>query len=837
MRTSNSGRITLKASLFLGSALALLTPIAATAQQVADTATESVIVTGTRFTGMTAADSAAPVTVVGSDALSHVGEPNLIQSLAQNIPSFNAEALGGDTAALTLSARLRGLNPNDTLVLVDGKRRHSTGNLHVLGGQYQGAATADLDLIPVAGIDHIEVLQDGAAAQYGTDAIAGVVNIILKKKTDGGAITATGGQYYAGDGNTYDVSGNYGFAFGGGRGFVNATIERRFHGFSQRGGADLRLFDNNGVARVQPYSTVAPGMLDYPRVNHIVGDAESLLTTFEYNAGYDITPDISLYSYGTVGRRNARAFENVRFPNQVIASPVLGVAGTYNVTPGESVLYPLGFNPQETLTETDYGYTGGAKGVFMGFNWDLSGTYGKDKDDIGTDHTGNRSLYVDTHTTPTTFYDGSFIAGQATFNADVNRSFGIGMASPLNVAFGLEGREDTFQIKAGDPNSRYKEGAQSYPGFQLSDAAIHSRKNYAEYLDFALAPIDALQLDIAGRHEHYSDFGDASVGKITVRYDFNPTIAIRGTISTGFRAPTIQEEFYSATNVSPTSAIVQLPPNSAAAAILGVKPLQPEASSNYSVGFVTHLFDGLSMTIDGYSISLRNRIVSTGTLFGSGGAINSPIVTTAILAHGNVLDPTVTQTGVSLFLNGISTLTQGVDFSANYNTDFGDYGAVAWTVAANYNQTSISSIAPPPPTLAPGVLLYSKTSLSTLTNASPKEKITFNALWSLDEWVVNLRETIYGPSSVLYSPNGGTYYKNEVGTAGITDLELSRTFTEFFTLSIGGNNLFNKAPENRTVVNATSISDNSNVTNAPLGISPYGINGGYYYGRISIPLN
>ena len=278
---------------------------------------ESVIVTGTRTSGLTAADSAAPITVVGADTLSHTGEPDLISALAQNIPSFNAEATGGDTGNLTLSARLRGLNPNDTLVLVDGKRRHTTANLHVLSGQYQGAATADLALIPVGSIDHIEVLQDGAAAQYGTDAIAGVVNIILKKNSAGGNIVATGGQYYQGDGDTYDFSGNIGFALGS-KGFLSLTVEKRYHNFSQRGFGDNRVVTATGGTVAEPYNSQAiPG---YPNINRIVGDAESNLTTALFNAGYDLTPDISLYATGSYGVRLARSYENVRLPNKVIAS-------------------------------------------------------------------------------------------------------------------------------------------------------------------------------------------------------------------------------------------------------------------------------------------------------------------------------------------------------------------------------------------------------------------------------------------------------------------------------------------------------------------------------------
>src|SRR4051812_40438888 len=288
------------------------------AQQVALNNTESVIVTGTRVTGLTAADSAAPITVIGTEALSHVGQPNLIQALAQISPSFSAESRGGDTANLTLSARLRGLSPNDTLVLVNGKRRHSTANLHVGSGQFQGAASADLDLIPTAAIDHIEVLQEGAAAQYGTDAIAGVVNIILKKNDSGGVVNATGGKYFKGDGETYDFSRNAGFALGS-RGFLSVTAEKQFRGFTQTGGQDLRLVDVNGNPRALAYPVA--GLPNYPRVNQVEGLAQLLLTTIAANAEYEVGPNITLYATGTYGERQAKAHQNYRQPNQVITTP------------------------------------------------------------------------------------------------------------------------------------------------------------------------------------------------------------------------------------------------------------------------------------------------------------------------------------------------------------------------------------------------------------------------------------------------------------------------------------------------------------------------------------
>jgi len=853
-----TSRTKVKTALFFGASLAVIAATAAPvlAQQVAQGETESVIVTGTRVTGMTAADSAAPITVIGSDALSHVGQPNLIQALAQIAPSFTAESLGGDTGALTLSARLRGLSPNDTLVLINGKRRHSTGNLHVLGGQYQGAATADLDMIPVAAIDHVEVLQEGAAAQYGTDAIAGVVNIILKKNASGGVAYATAGQYFEEGGQTYDFSGNVGFPLGN-KGFLNITGEKRFRGFSQRGGQDIRLVGANGTALTTAYPVA--GLPDYPRVNHIAGDPESMLTTVSANMEYQLDPNILLYGNATYGERQAKAYENYRQPSQVIASPGSnqpfnavtnpqgftgltaagtpqnsGATGTYT-TPGELIFSTTGFNPQEGLKEDDYGYTLGIKGAVDGWNWDLSGTYGKDRDKIYTYNSANLSLYKDTHTTPKDFYDGSFTATEMTFNLDISKEFNVGLASPLTLAVGSEARENTFGITQGDAATIYKEGGQSYPGFQPTDAGTHSRKNYAVYLDAAVSPIQNLSVDVAGRFEHYTDFGDAKVGKITARYDIIPEFAVRGTISTGFRAPTIQEQFYSATNVSPTSAIVQLPPNSAAAALLGVKPLSPEGSTSYSAGFVAHPLDSLSITVDAYSISLRNRIVGTGTLFGSGGGAgqNSPIVTTAITAHGNVLDPTVTQTGVALFLNGISTLTQGIDVSANYVSDLGSYGTINWTLAGNYNDTSISKVIPTPATFAPAVVLYTKTARSLLTSASPKEKIGLSALYTLDDWTVNLRETFYGPTSEYLSRDNILFTNNKVSTTAITDLEFDYHYLESWTIAFGANNLFDERPDSIVGLNNTQLSNTSNVVGAPLGISPFGINGGFYYTRIT----
>ena len=399
--------VTTTSLLALTAAAALGSASSALAAAAESTEVQAVIVTGTRTTGLKAADSAAPIEVVGGDALKAVGKPDLIAGLAQNVPSFTAQAFGGDTANLTLSARLRGISPNDTLVLVDGKRRHPTANLHVLGGPYQGSATADISLIPTAAVDHVEVLLDGAAAQYGTDAIAGVVNIILKKSASGGSASVTGGQYYKGDGETAQAVINAGYALGD-KGFLNLTAETRYHNYSQRGGPDKRVYFESGAVNPTASGGLAPlfptGLPNAPDVNHIVGDAQSRVTNLLFNAGYELGP-VELYSFGSYSHRTAQAYENYRVPSRVIASPALGVKGTYT-TPGELIFAPKGFNPKEALEEDDYAFTGGAKGEISGFAWDASLTYGADQNKISTLNSANAALFIDTHFTPTNFYDG-----------------------------------------------------------------------------------------------------------------------------------------------------------------------------------------------------------------------------------------------------------------------------------------------------------------------------------------------------------------------------------------------------------------------------------------------
>ncbi|MBV7538354.1 TonB-dependent receptor [Duganella sp. sic0402] len=782
---------------------------AAAADPVVTPNVGAVIVTGTRTSGLKVENSASPIQVLDSASLQRTGQPDLIQALAQNLPSFTAQAFGGDTANLTLSARLRGLSPNNTLVLINGKRRHGTSNLAVLGGPYQGGAAADLNFIPVAAIDHIEVLQDGAAAQYGSDAIAGVVNIILKSNTHGGTASVNGGGYVDGGGRTLDGSANIGVEpFSDA--FLSLTAESKYHGYSDRGGIDPRVINPANMA-AYPGMFQEPG---YPHVNRISGDAQYHLNIFAANFGWDFSPDSQLYAIATAGRKEARAFENYRLPSRL------------------PKIYPTGFSPKETIREEDTALTVGVKSKLAGWNVDLSSTYGRDKSRIGVEDSGNVSLFNDTGYTPTVFKAGTFIASQLTTTLEAGKEFDIGWAKPLNIAAGAEHRIDKYEIQAGDPASRYKEGSQSYPGFSLTDAGSHRRTNQAAYIDFAGNPITDLTVDLAGRYEHFSDFGNAKVGKITSRYDFSPAAALRGTFSNGFRAPTLAESYYSATNVGPTSAFVQLAPNSAGAKLVGVDGLKPERSTNISLGMVLNPASNVQMTLDVYQIKIRDRIVGSGALYGSGGAVNSPAVIAAIKANGNVLDSTVSQTGINIFSNAVNTRSRGLEFVTTINSNYGSAGKVDWSIAANYNKVEVTKINQAPSQLLPQTLL-DKTAISDLETASPRMRANLGALWKIGNWTVNLREAIYGKSSEWGSEDGSVYHKTEIKATAITDLEVGYKISNAWSVAVGANNLFNKYPDG---VNPALLADQRAAgDNAAVHVlatfSPFGINGGYYYAR------
>ena len=771
----------------------------------------TIVVTGTRMSGRRASDSPAPMDIFNGADLVREGQIDLSNALAKVMPSLNIQPVGFDLANETLAVRMRGLSPNHTLVLINGKRLHGTANLSVLSGPFQGGAAPDLNYVLMASVARIEVLKDGAAAQYGSDAIAGVINILLRDNDAGGSLTATRSGYYKGDGLTSEGAVNLGLRLGDG-GFLNITGNIRDHGFSNAGGPDQRVVRAVATGDKPGYLTL-PG---YPRVNKVYGDARYMLQVVTLNAGLPVGEAAELYGFGTFAHKKAGGWANFRLPEKLPA------------------LYPDGFSPIDWVISHDLSLTTGLRAKVADWALDLSSTYGFNRNRVEVTGSANVDLFVDTGATPVDFYNGNLDGNQWTVNFDANRTLDIGLAAPVALALGGEFRRESYAIIAGDEASRYKAGSQSFPGFSLTDAGTISRRVGAAYADLSVSPAEALQISVAGRYEHYSDFGSAVVGKVSARLEIAPDLALRGTVSNGFRAPTLAEARYSATNVQPNSAFVQLPPNSAAARLIGIDPLAPEKSTNFNLGVVTKLAS-VRLTVDAYQIGVRSRIVGSGTLYGTfAGAVRSPAVNTAIIANGNVLEA-VPFSGVNVFTNGIDTRTRGIDVFATLRTPLGA-GQIDWTLAANYNQTKVTRIRATPAVLADsGQQLFDRVAISTLETASPRVKASLAGNYTAGPLGVNLRNTLFGQSSRFSDPGDGQYYLDQTGVKLITDLDITYRVTPRLTIGVGASNLFDVRPEQ---VNAAGLAASAAAGNPAVEIypafSPFGINGGYYFVRLGL---
>jgi iron complex outermembrane receptor protein len=859
---------------------------------------EAIIVTGTRQAGIKAVDSAAPIQVIGSSQLTKTGSTDLASILQVAVPSFNTQTNGGDAAGVHVLAALRGLSPDDTLILVDGKRRHTTSNLAVdTGSVYSGSASVDLNYIPSDAIDRVEVLTDGASALYGSDAVAGVVNVILKKNSSGGYVTGLGGSYYNGQGLTGQWAYHQGFSFGEDKGFFDMTLEARYHDFSTLGFGDSRCQNANGTPTNSSTcpASMAAAAPNSPHENRVNGDPQTAVYNSFFNTGYNITPDIQVYGFGNLSYNSSQHFENYRTGYAVggctatMTGNTLVLGSGYSTSKGTCAtgtpVYPApnGFDPKEQFNETDYSFTGGVNGQSAGWHWDLYGTYGGNHTQVNVLDTDNTTVFENMQSISTapvlypihTLYDGSFDATELTGGLDVTKSFETGIfAAPLDVAFGLEGRRDTFGISAGEPESYIGTGAQSFAGYTPADSGSFARTNYAGYLDFATNPIKNLKLDIAGRFEHFSDFGDAKTGKVTLRYDFSDAIALRGTISDGFRAPTLAEEYYSGLNVGPTSVSDQLPPDSAAAQKAGFPALNPEQSINYSAGLVLHPIPRLQITIDAYHILLTDRILPSAsfnalaaecvpngtvvpTLAGATVTLTCPAGKTAenVILSQSILSAVqnqgvtiagLTSVGLQAFMNAVNTGTDGVDLTATYASDFGNYGHVDWSVGFNYNHTYVTSVQALPPAVAitdPAILslgvqqshFLNQISQSQLTTAQPREKAILQGLWTKGPWSVNLRSTIYADMSQFY--NYPTLNKNVLETippTAIFDLDVAYKLNSHVKFNVGANNLFDTKPPITPLGSTGQPIDGNRIYNLPYSFAPWGGNGGYYYGRITL---
>ena len=793
------------ASLLPVALLAGLNTATAMASEPATSALGTVIVTGNRSAEKrTVTTSPVPIDVISAKQLQETGKPGLMEALSATVPSLTLpEKTGWDASGMARAPSLRGLNAAQVLVLVNGKRRHTSATLNI-SGINAGAAPSDLDLIPISAIDHVEVLRDGAAAQYGSDAIAGVINVILKADASGTAVT-TAGQGYDGKKQTVQQSLNKGFEIGR-DGILQLALDARSQNddnkASANGYSQAEALDRAGKVTYGGYGT--------PKIN---------LLTLGYNAELPVNDDLTLYSFSTWSYRKAEQGQNFRLPS---------IVNTITTGPNG---YPAGYTPTWYIEEHDYQAAIGARGLVSEWDWDLSSTYGRNEAEQGTWNNQNPSLG---EATPNHFESGTWVASQLTSNLDLHRTYDIGLNNPLDLSRGLEQRSDTYQVKAGDwaswadggycvsPGNCAASGAQVTNGISPAEASSASRNSYAGYLDVGFNPLAQWYWGAAVRYEHYDrGIGATRSGKLTTRYELTPALALRATVSNGFRAPSLANSLFSArsTTYGVVNGVYQsinygvLPVDSAAAQALGAEALKPEKSTHYSLGLTWQPSERLAFTADAYLINVRDRITLTGTLLG-------PEVTDTLLASG--IDST---SGGRYFTNGADTRTKGLDLVGSYDQDLGGAGSLKWTAAFNWNDTEILDYKESVNILGTPYELMNREARNFLTDVQPHTKLILGANWRWERYRVNLGLTRYGSWREVNDANDRSLDR-EYKARWITDLDLGYQLTKDLELAIGARNLFDVYPERQAPSSKTMVKGYG-------AYSPYGFTGGYYFGRVT----
>jgi iron complex outermembrane receptor protein len=830
MKDHNPTRVlSLRATITAALGLAIAPQILAQEAPAPDEDMNEVVVTGTRVAARTRLDTLAPVDVLSKESLASTGSTELAEALATAAPSLNFPRPSiTDGTDHIRPATLRGLAPDQTLVLVNGKRRHQSALVNVNGSVGRGSAAVDLNAIPLAALETVEVLRDGASAQYGSDAIAGVINLRLRDAREGGDATVTYGEYdtdvetergqrHASDGPTLTASGWVGLPLGP-EGFLTLSGEYRDRDPTSRGDFDNRV----------------PGS----PVTSRYGDANVEDITAYVNAGVPL--DSGWNIYGWAGYQN-RQGDSAAFPR------------IFNDARNVPAIYPDGFLPLITTDIDDLAIGWGVRGKVGEWDADVSLVYGSNDVAYGVDDSLNTSFGA---ASQTEFDAGSMKYDQLVLNAGIVRTFNVGsLPEGINVALGIEARTENYQIEAGEPASYERgpivgapAGAQGFPGFQPSNEVDEDREAYSLYVDVESRLTEKFLASVAVRAEDYSDFGSAVTGKIAGRYDFTDAFALRGAVSTGFRAPGLQQEFFTSTatnfiNGQPFE-VGTFPATSDVAITLGAKPLDAEESVNYSLGAVFR-FGGFETTIDAYRIDIDNRIVLSENL-------NTPQVAALIAPFG--------ATVARFFINGVETKTTGVDVVMRYPWRTEKAGKFDFTAAGNWNDTEVEKlpstnvidnicVGQPAPCVPP--VLFARNNTLSFEEGTPDNKISLGVDWVIplgaSNFGVNLKGTRYGEVVEPGVPSGAEVAAGvpdardlHIQADWVVDLLFDARFMEDkLSVGIGADNLFDqypdRVPNNRVLPNPPGGTVNLNATNA-LGFSrysPYGFNGRFLFARMS----
>ncbi len=781
-------------------ALALALATQAQAQQTpADQAeVDVVVVTGTRRVDRTAFESVAPVDVVSQEALRNVVSDEIMDKLAATTPSFNVQRLpAADGQAFVRPATLRGLSPDQTLVLVNGKRRHRSA---VLGGR--GQQGVDLASLGTSGIERIEVLRDGASAQYGSDAIAGVINILLSDKTgfDG---HAQYGRYYEGDGEKVEIGARYGLAVGNGGAIVGAIDYTDAQATSRtRQRPDAIAFQN------------ANPNIKVPNPVQRWGQPDRTVWRGSLNAVLPISDTTEAYAFATYADMTGVTDFNWRNPTNDTSYR------TSPAFPGWSLnqLYPAGFSPKFGQDEVNASAAAGVRGDAMGWSWDLSAAWGRDKVDYFLNNSINASFGPQS---PTNFDAGSLIQKEQTFNFDVSRPLEWAfLAKPANLALGAEWRKETYEIEAGDRHSwdvgpgapaGLPSGSNGFPGYAPSQAGSWDQDSYAIYADLDMPLTDKLGVDIAVRHEDFSAFGKTTNGKIAARYEFTSNFAIRGAASTGFRAPTAGQINNTRTSqgLNTTTLLLftsgRLSPENAISQALGSKPLTPEESVNLSVGAVFRA-GGFTGSIDYYRIDVDDRFAVSPN-FTVTPALRAQLVAAGVPGADSL-------TTVSYFTNSFDTRTQGVDVVGSWRGDLWG-GRAGMTAAWNWNDTKITRSK---------LTEVSRLAQINLENGLPQNaaNVSFDYAQGIFSGMIRAR---WSGKWTDAQANGTADLIQNFGGRTLVDLSVSAQVTPAIKLTVGAENLFDTYPDEATFQASRGLIYSRN--------APYDTDGGLWYVRMA----
>lgn len=779
------------------SAFAQTTPPQASADASADAVAEDaqIVVTGTRDRSRTQFDTLAPVDVLSGDAVRSSVSGDLSDTLAQLLPSFNVQRLpAADGQAFVRPATLRGLSADQTLVLVNGKRYHRSALLGT-----RGAQAPDLAGIPSLAIKRIEVLRDGASAQYGSDAIAGVVNIILD---DTAGMEAFGqvSQYYKGDGNEYQTGARGGIALGD-RGAIVVTGEYDHSEATSRTRQrpDATAFQAANPTLVVPNPVQRWGQPDEERIRGAI------------DAHYALADAATLYVFGTAQQGEGVTDFNWRNP--------AGTGSVYNASsafPGFSFrsIYPVGFTPRFGTTFSDYQADGGLRGDLSDrFSYDLSAAVGRSRIAYTLDESLNASLGP---ASPTSFYLGQLEQREFNLNADFVYRLPVGTAHPVNVAFGAERRRETYQVSAGDAAS-YAIGAgaatglapnsNGFPGFSPSLAGTFDQTSYAGYVDLEWQPVERVTIGAAGRYEDFSAFGDTFNYKLSARFEPVKGIAARGTYSTGFRAPTPAQLNTAQTTQGLDTTTLQvfnqgrLSPTDPLAIALGAKPLTPETSKTATAGLTFQSRFGLTGSIDIYQIDVDNRFSQSRT-FAVPASFANPQRFTA----------------VSYFTNDFDTRTRGIDAVLFYAHRVGPGRAsLSLSLAYNYNQTKVRS--------GVSAAIPNDTQRRIFEKRLPKHNGTATIGYDIGAVSFLARGRYYGAWTDVTGNATGELFQR-FGSIALFDVSASYRFDEHFTLRIGAENVANTYPAEATNQAVRGLIYSRN--------APYDTDGGQYYARVGM---